>query len=100
MIMYYISYFQTYMRIIMHLRVCAATVNSISAERRVNIVFLGDLVGYYSVDPRMLALFEEMIEHYNLKLLLGNHDAKFLNTYFGADYQVNCEIPFYGINYE
>lgn len=60
------------------------------------VFFLGDLVGYYDFDSRIIPLFNKMISEYNLELILGNHDAKFLNEFFNHSYKVNCTIPFNG----
>jgi predicted phosphodiesterase len=67
-----------------------------SLEGPVQLYFLGDLVGYYDFDGRTLDLFCELRRTYPFQMVLGNHDAKFLNTYFGTAYEVQCEIPFSG----
>ncbi|XID91096.1 metallophosphoesterase family protein [Paenibacillaceae bacterium WGS1546] len=65
-------------------------------HENIKLFFLGDLVGYYEFDFRIITIFHEMLNKYNLTLLLGNHDAKFLNMYFNTSYTVNCKINLSG----
>jgi len=64
-----------------------------SLEKKTKVFFLGDLIGYYKFDSRILDIFEKMLTDYQLSLILGNHDAKFLNQYYGMSYEINCQIP-------
>lgn len=57
------------------------------------VFFLGDLLGYYEFDARIIDIFHKMLSEYGLTLILGNHDAKFLNTYFNTTYKIDCMIP-------
>jgi len=65
-------------------------------KEKTKVYFLGDLVGYYEFDLRIIEIFYKMISEFDLVLILGNHDAKLLNTYFYTSFNADCPIPLYG----
>ncbi len=64
--------------------------------KKTKIFFLGDLIGYNNFNPKIIEIFWKLVNQYDATLLMGNHDAKFLNIYFNASYDINCNIPLSG----
>ncbi len=63
---------------------------------KTKLYFLGDLIGYYKFDPRVIEIFDKMFTDFDLEIVLGNHDAKFLNKYFNTSFKTNCNVPLLG----
>ncbi|WP_027624887.1 metallophosphoesterase family protein [Clostridium lundense] len=51
----------------------------LSISDEIKLYFLGDIIGYYKFDVRIIELLKVMINKWNMDICIGNHDAAFFN---------------------